>query len=217
MASEREKELAERDFVDRASTRKLKCIDSVQTRGNCIRGGKEPQGTNELFRIYDPIRNYNLEYGLGCIEHLIQALKARINAATNEQARDNLAYNLQQLLEHPEFSTPTGRCRVKSPHSGRAGAGYLAGGYAFRIQAVGSKNFTVRVYDDDLSELGKSRMRAEGKTEDEIADEVSEKLKAVGQEFRSRMPGTSFQGVLKYKVCRYPISRLEKICVPKRT
>ena len=73
----------------------------------------------------------------------------------------------------------------------------MAGGYAFRIQAVGSKNFTVRVYDDDLSELGKSIMRAEGKTEDEIADEVSEKLKAVGQEFRSRMPGTSFQDLLE--------------------
>ena len=75
--TKREKQLAERDFVDRASTRKLKCIDSVQTRGNCIRGGKEPQGTNELFRIYDPIRNYNLEYGLGCIEHLIQAYQGK--------------------------------------------------------------------------------------------------------------------------------------------
>ena len=196
MASEREKQLAERDFVDRASTRKLKCVGLVQTRGSCMRCELEPEGTKELFRIYDPIRNYNLEYGLGCIKHLIRA-KAGIKAATNEQARDNLAYILQQILEHPEFSTPTGRCRVKSPHSGGVGAGYVAGGYAFRIQAVGSKNFTVRVYDDDLSELGKSIMRAEGKTEDEIADEVSEKLKAVGQEFRSRMPGTSFQDLLE--------------------
>ena len=74
MASEREKQLAERDFVNRASTRKLKCIGSVQTRGSCMRCELEPKGTKELFRIYDPIRNYNLEYGLGCIKHLIRAL-----------------------------------------------------------------------------------------------------------------------------------------------
>jgi len=217
VASEREKQLAEEDFVDRASTRKLKCIGSVQTGGNCMRCEKEPKGSKTLFRIYDPIRNYNLEYGNECMEHLIRALKAGINAATNEQARGNLAYNLQQLLEHPEFSTSTGRCRVKSPHSGGAGAGYVAGGYAFKTQAVGTSTFTVRVYDDELSELDRSLLLAEGRTEDEIAREAPEKLKAVGQEFRSKMPSAGSQEVLNYRVCRYPLARLEKVRTPKQT
>jgi hypothetical protein len=73
------------------------------------------------------------------------------------------------------------------------------------------------VYDDELSELARSLLLAEGRTEDEIAREAPEKLKAVGQEFRSKMPGVGAQSVLNYRVGRYPIARLEKVRAPKRT
>ena len=57
------------------------------------KGRETGRGTNELFRIYDPIRNYNLEYGLGCIEHLIQALSRQ--------------ESMRQLTSKPETTWPT--------------------------------------------------------------------------------------------------------------
>lgn len=80
---------------------------------------------------------------------------------------------------------------------------------------IPSINPNTWLYDYELEELGKSILLAEGRTEDEIAREGSEKLKAVGREFRSRMPSAESQKVLNCKVCRYPRARLEELRAPK--
>ena len=131
---------------------------------------------------------------------------------------------MKAILRHNSYTEKTGKCNIAREKRDTsdlerelAASECILGGYAFRIQRVGPKTFTVRIYDDELADLGRHVLRSEGMPDDDISLKSEAELIEVGKTFRSSVPSAGEQKIRGCKVCRYSLKRLANRVVAGRS